>query len=126
MHVPQVLKLFISFIYALLFQVKFPSVPAASRQCLFSARSGSSVCTNGLEQQWQQSVMGGVWERRGERRKRPFFCTIPSVFHPWCIADMPVPPLSWRKCPWDGFCEKAWLKMSHVKRIRVDSDTSCS
>lgn len=76
MHVPQVLKLFISFIYALIFQVKFPSVPAASRQCLSPARSGSSVCTNGLELQWQQSVMGGVWERR--ERKRPFSALFPQ------------------------------------------------
>lgn len=78
MHVPQVLKLFISFIYALLFQVKFPSVPAAARQCLFPARSGSSACTNGLELQWQQSVMGGVWERKRRGRKRPFSAQFPQ------------------------------------------------
>lgn len=76
MHVPKVLKLFISFIYALLFQVKFPSVPAASRQCLFPARSGSTVCTNGWQVQWQQSVMGSVWERR--ERKRPFSAKFPQ------------------------------------------------
>jgi len=59
-----------------------------------------------------------------EREKKAFFCTIPLLFSCWCIADMLVPLLSWRRCPWDGSDEKAWLKMSHMKRIRVDSDAS--
>lgn len=75
MHVPQVLKLFISFIYALLFQVKFPFVPAASRQWLFPASTGTGVCTVRLELQWQQSVMLNVWERR--KRKKSFSAQFP-------------------------------------------------
>ena len=70
MHVPRVLQLFIGFIYALLFQVKCPFVPAAPRQWLSPASAGTGVCTAGLEPQWQQSVMLNVWERR--ERKRPF------------------------------------------------------
>lgn len=57
MHVPQVLELFTGFIYALLFQVEFPFLPATSRQWLSPASTGTGVSTVGLELQWQQSVM---------------------------------------------------------------------
>lgn len=70
MHVPQVLKLFIGFIYALLFQVEFPFLPAASRQWVSPAGIGTGVSTAGLELQWQQSVVLDGWERR--ERKKPF------------------------------------------------------
>lgn len=69
-------KLFIAFIYALLFQVEFPFVPTASRQWPSLASTGTGVCTVGLEPQWQQSAMLDVWERR-ERGKGLFLHNFP-------------------------------------------------
>lgn len=107
------------------------ALPGEISICSCSSQAVSSQPDQGLvfaQTDWSCSGSSQSWWCLGEeeeREKKAFFCTIPSVFHHWCIADMPAPLLSWRRCPWDGSCEKAWLKMSHVKRIRVDSDTSC-
>jgi len=93
MHIPWVLKLFIGFIYALLIQVKFSFVPAASRQCIQLAQ-GPVFAQRDLScrQQQQQLVTLDAWERK--EGTKAHFCTIPSLFRRWCIADMQVPPRS--------------------------------